>query len=112
MTTYKVNFVYKSDDVISVNLCNGPSVEAVKEWYLANDKLVYSIHEASDGEIEEAMDKGMPWTIVPESYLVHMANQRIMSVLNDLIEIAYDEDNQILTDRCYKIIKAIAEEGF
>lgn len=109
MTTYLVNYEYRDNGAASVNLCDGPSMETVKNWYGSKDKNVFDIREVTPGEIREATDKGMPWTEVPASFIAKENDNRILDVLSQFVEIAEDEENDKLADRIHEIMDAINE---
>lgn len=109
MTTYIVNYEYRDNGAASVNLCDGPSMEIVKNWYGSKDKSVFDIREATEWEIREATDKGMPWTEVPASFIAKENDNRILDVLSEFVEIAEDEENDKLADRIHEIMDAINE---
>ena len=112
MTTFKVNFTYPDDNpgTTHANLCDAPSMEWVKAWYTFKGKTVFEIHEALEWEVREGSNKGMPWTAVPEPFMMDVINDRIIKVLCDLAEIGEDEDDEILVHRVHEIMDAINEE--
>lgn len=109
MTTYLVNYEYRDNGAASVNLCDGPSMVTVKDWYNSRDKSVFDIREITNGEIREAVAKGMPWTEVPASFIARENDNRILDVLSAFVELAENEENDKLVDRLHEIMDAINE---
>ncbi len=111
MTTYLVNYEYRDNGATSVNLCDGPSMDTVENWYGSRGKSVFDIREITHGELREATAKGMPRTEVPASFIISKENDnRILEVLSQFVEIAENEENDKLADRIHEIMDAIYEE--